>query len=47
MGTLATRLVLLPPKDPQSEGIVERRNGELAKERECLGSPAYEPERPD
>lgn len=27
MGTLATRLVLLPPNDPQSKGIVERRNG--------------------
>jgi hypothetical protein len=26
MGTLATRLVLLPPKDPESKGIVERRN---------------------
>jgi transposase len=27
VGTLATRLVLLPPKDPESKGIVERRNG--------------------
>ena len=27
MGTLATRLVLMPPKDPESKGIVERRNG--------------------
>lgn len=27
MGTLATRLVLLPPKDPESKGVVERRNG--------------------
>lgn len=27
MGTLATRLVLLAPNDPQSKGIVERRNG--------------------
>ena len=27
MGTLATRLVLLPPSDPESKGIVERRNG--------------------
>jgi transposase len=27
MGTLAARLVLLPPKDPESKGIVERRNG--------------------
>lgn len=27
MGTLATGLVLLPPKDPESKGIVERRNG--------------------
>ena len=27
MGTLATRLVLLPPNDPQSKGVVERRNG--------------------
>jgi hypothetical protein len=27
MGTLATRLVLLPANDPQSKGIVERRNG--------------------
>jgi hypothetical protein len=26
-GTLATRLVLLPPRDPESKGIVERRNG--------------------
>lgn len=27
MGTLASRLVLLPPNDPQSKGVVERRNG--------------------
>lgn len=27
IGTLATRLVLLPPKDPEPKGIVERRNG--------------------
>jgi Mu transposase-like protein len=27
MGTLATRLVLLPPRDPESKGLVERRNG--------------------
>ena len=27
MGMLATRLVLLPPNDPESEGVVERRNG--------------------
>jgi len=27
MGTLATRLVLLKPRDPESKGIVERRNG--------------------
>ncbi|MGH3636813.1 MAG: Mu transposase domain-containing protein, partial [Mycobacterium sp.] len=27
MGTLASKLVLLPPNDPQSKGIVERRNG--------------------
>lgn len=27
MGTLATQLVLLPPRDPQSKGLVERRNG--------------------
>jgi len=27
MGTLATKLVLLPPKDPESKGVVERRNG--------------------
>ena len=27
MGTLATRLVLLRPRDPESKGIVERRNG--------------------
>jgi transposase len=26
-GTLATRLVLLAPKDPESKGVVERRNG--------------------
>jgi hypothetical protein len=26
-GTLATKVVLLPPKDPESKGIVERRNG--------------------
>jgi hypothetical protein len=26
-GTLATRIVQLPPNDPQSKGIVERRNG--------------------
>lgn len=25
-GTLATRVVLLPPRDPESKGIVERRN---------------------
>jgi transposase len=31
MGTLATRLVLLPPNDPQSKGIVERRNGWFEK----------------
>ena len=27
MGTLASKLVLLPPRDPESKGIVERRNG--------------------
>jgi hypothetical protein len=27
MGTLATKLVLQPPKDPESKGVVERRNG--------------------
>ena len=27
MGTLATTLVLLPPRDPESKGLVERRNG--------------------
>jgi hypothetical protein len=27
MGTLATSLVLLPPRDPETKGIVERRNG--------------------
>jgi len=27
MGTLATQLVLMPPNDPESKGIVERRNG--------------------
>jgi transposase len=27
MGTLATTLVLLPPGDPESKGLVERRNG--------------------
>nr|WP_198413801.1 hypothetical protein [Cryobacterium sp. TMT2-15-1] len=27
MGTLATRLVLLPPRHPESKGVVERRNG--------------------
>ncbi|MDN5771559.1 MAG: IS21 family transposase [Microlunatus sp.] len=26
-GTLATRLVLLKPRDPESKGVVERRNG--------------------
>jgi transposase len=26
-GTLATKIVLLPPKDPESKGVVERRNG--------------------
>ncbi|MFZ0530942.1 MAG: IS21 family transposase [Propionicimonas sp.] len=31
MGTLATRLVLLPPRDPESKGIVERRNGWFEK----------------
>ena len=29
MGTLATKLVLLPPNDPESKGLVERRNGWL------------------
>ena len=27
MGTLATKLVLLPLRDPESKGVVERRNG--------------------
>ena len=27
MGTLASKLVLLPPRDPESKGVVERRNG--------------------
>jgi transposase len=27
MGTLATKLVLLGPRDPESKGVVERRNG--------------------
>jgi transposase len=27
MGTLATKLVLLPARDPESKGVVERRNG--------------------
>ncbi len=27
MGTLAAKLVLLPPRDPESKGLVERRNG--------------------
>ncbi|GAA1996779.1 IS21 family transposase [Microbacterium pumilum] len=31
MGTLATKLVLLPPKDPESKGVVERRNGWFEK----------------
>jgi Mu transposase, C-terminal domain len=31
MGTLATKLVLLPPKDPRSKGVVERRNGWFEK----------------
>jgi hypothetical protein len=31
VGTLATRLVLLPPKDPESKGVVERRNGWFEK----------------
>ena len=26
-GTLATRIVQLPPRDPESKGVVERRNG--------------------
>ena len=26
-GTLATQLVLLKPRDPESKGVVERRNG--------------------
>jgi hypothetical protein len=29
MGTLATKLVLLPPRDPESKGVVERRNGQF------------------
>ena len=43
MGTLATRLVLLPPNDPQSKGIVERRNGWFEKSfmpGRAFGSPA-------
>ncbi len=31
MGSLATRLVLLPPRDPESKGVVERRNGWFEK----------------
>jgi transposase len=31
MGTLATRLVLLGPKVPESKGVVERRNGRFEK----------------
>jgi len=31
MGTLATKLVLLRPRDPESKGIVERRNGWFEK----------------
>jgi transposase len=31
IGTLATKLVLLPPKDPESKGVVERRNGWFEK----------------
>lgn len=31
MGTLATKLVLLPPRDPESKGAVERRNGWFEK----------------
>jgi transposase len=27
VGTLAAKLVLLPPRDPESKGVVERRNG--------------------
>jgi hypothetical protein len=27
MGALAAKLVLLPPRDPESKGVVERRNG--------------------
>jgi hypothetical protein len=27
MGSLATKLVLLPPRDPESKGVVERLNG--------------------
>ena len=27
LGTLATKLVQLPPHDPESKGVVERRNG--------------------
>ncbi len=27
IGTLATKLVLLPPNDPESKGLLERRNG--------------------
>ncbi len=26
-GSLATKIVLLPPRDPESKGVVERRNG--------------------
>jgi transposase len=31
MGTLATKLVLLRPRDPESKGIVERKNGWFEK----------------
>ena len=31
VGTLATKLVLLKPRDPESKGIVERRNGWFEK----------------
>jgi hypothetical protein len=46
MGTLATRLVLLAPRDPESKGIVERRNGWFEKSFMPLRTPGDLPQSP-
>lgn len=41
MGTLATRLVPLPAKDPECKGIVERRNHRFHLPRHARGRPSH------